>query len=185
MPAPGKIKLIKFPPPGQEKTSNARGMPGGMLKLRFDWYIKRNKNQLRDYMTTGPAHTEAARLTAPAPHVQIAQVFLLFCPRGDEYEQINPQAEQDRKGSDKSTCTSACCKNIRTAEISNCSDLWCDHNQASHAKWRSPNCPRYLFLFFLASQHRRREIMHFYKINSPHWDVCLFVISVVRRIQTR
>ena len=29
MPAPGKIKLIKFPPPGQEKTSNARGMPGG------------------------------------------------------------------------------------------------------------------------------------------------------------
>ena len=44
---------IKFPtpfewwtnslPPGHEKTSNARGMPGGkggMLKLRFDWYIK-------------------------------------------------------------------------------------------------------------------------------------------------
>ena len=43
---------IKFPtpyewwsnslPPGQEKASNARGMPGGggeMLKLRFDWYI--------------------------------------------------------------------------------------------------------------------------------------------------
>ena len=29
MPAPGKIKLSKFPPPGQEKTSNARGMPGG------------------------------------------------------------------------------------------------------------------------------------------------------------
>ena len=29
MPAPGKIKLIKFPPPGQEKTSNARGMSGG------------------------------------------------------------------------------------------------------------------------------------------------------------
>ena len=27
--APGKIKIIKFPPPGQEKTSNARGMPGG------------------------------------------------------------------------------------------------------------------------------------------------------------
>ena len=46
MPAPRKIKLIKFPPPGQEKTSNARGMPGvcpggggRMLKLRFDWYI--------------------------------------------------------------------------------------------------------------------------------------------------
>ena len=29
MPAPGKIKLIKFRPPGQEKTSNAWGMPGG------------------------------------------------------------------------------------------------------------------------------------------------------------
>ena len=28
MPAPGKIKLIKFPTPVQEKTSNARGMPG-------------------------------------------------------------------------------------------------------------------------------------------------------------
>ena len=29
-----------FLPPGQEKTSNARGMPGGrMLKLRFEWYI--------------------------------------------------------------------------------------------------------------------------------------------------
>ena len=43
MPVPGKIKLSKSPPPGQEKTSNARGMPGGggMLKLRFDWYIKR------------------------------------------------------------------------------------------------------------------------------------------------
>ena len=41
MPAPGKIKLIKFPPPEQEKTSNARGMPGGgvVFKLRFDWYI--------------------------------------------------------------------------------------------------------------------------------------------------
>ena len=45
---------IKFPtlyekwpnslPPGQEKASNANGMPGGgggggMLKRRFDWYI--------------------------------------------------------------------------------------------------------------------------------------------------
>ena len=45
MPAPGKIKLIKFPPPGQEKTSNAWGMPGGgMLKLRFDWYISARKS---------------------------------------------------------------------------------------------------------------------------------------------
>ena len=49
-----KLKLaIKFPtpyewwsnalPPREEKESNAQGMPGkgggGMLKLRFDWYI--------------------------------------------------------------------------------------------------------------------------------------------------
>ena len=39
--------MIKFPSPGQEKESNARGMPRGreggggegMLKLQFDWYI--------------------------------------------------------------------------------------------------------------------------------------------------
>ena len=36
MPAPEKIKLIKFPPPGQEKTSNARGMPGGGGCWSFD-----------------------------------------------------------------------------------------------------------------------------------------------------
>ena len=50
MPAPGKIKLIKFPPPGQQKTSNARGMPGGggMLKLRFDWYINQLKFEKTD-----------------------------------------------------------------------------------------------------------------------------------------
>ena len=31
------------PPPGRLKRSNAWGMPGGggMLKLRFDWYITR------------------------------------------------------------------------------------------------------------------------------------------------
>ena len=28
------------PPPGKLKRSNARGMPGGMLKLRFDRYIR-------------------------------------------------------------------------------------------------------------------------------------------------
>ena len=38
MPAPGKIKLIKFPPPGQEKTSNARGMPGGDVEASI-WLI--------------------------------------------------------------------------------------------------------------------------------------------------
>ena len=34
----------QIPSPGQEKASNARGMPrgGGMLKLRFDWYISKS-----------------------------------------------------------------------------------------------------------------------------------------------
>ena len=39
MPAPGKIKLIKFPPAGQEKTSNARGMPGGRDVEASIWLI--------------------------------------------------------------------------------------------------------------------------------------------------
>ena len=38
MPASGKIKLIKFPPPGQEKTSNARGIPGGDVEASI-WLI--------------------------------------------------------------------------------------------------------------------------------------------------
>ena len=38
MPTPGKIKLIKFPPPGQEKASNARGMPGGDVEASI-WLI--------------------------------------------------------------------------------------------------------------------------------------------------
>ena len=38
MPAPGKIKLIIFPPPGLEKTSNARGMPGGDVEASI-WLI--------------------------------------------------------------------------------------------------------------------------------------------------
>ena len=38
MPAPGKIKLIKFPPPGREKTLNARGMPGGDVEASI-WLI--------------------------------------------------------------------------------------------------------------------------------------------------
>ena len=37
------MKIVFPGKQGQEKTSNARGMPGkgggGMLKLRFDWYI--------------------------------------------------------------------------------------------------------------------------------------------------
>ena len=36
MPAPGKTKLIKFPPSLVGKDVKC---PGGMLKLRFDWYI--------------------------------------------------------------------------------------------------------------------------------------------------
>ena len=40
----------------------------GLVWVRRDlsMFVKRNKNQLRDYMTTGPAHTKAARLTGPA-----------------------------------------------------------------------------------------------------------------------
>ena len=34
-------------PPGQEKASNARGMPGGMFKLQFDWYITMQETQGR------------------------------------------------------------------------------------------------------------------------------------------
>ena len=37
------------------------------LSLRdLGMFVKHNKNQLRDYMTTGPAHTEAARQTGTA-----------------------------------------------------------------------------------------------------------------------
>ena len=36
----GKLSSSNSLPPVQEKTSNARGMPGvGMFKLQFDWYI--------------------------------------------------------------------------------------------------------------------------------------------------
>ena len=38
-PPPRRLSSSNSLPPGQEKTSNARGMPGGMFKLRFDWYI--------------------------------------------------------------------------------------------------------------------------------------------------
>ena len=47
MPAPGKIKLIKFPPPGQEKTSNARGMPGrGDVEASIWLILNANKHTL-------------------------------------------------------------------------------------------------------------------------------------------
>ena len=42
-PPRGRLRWTTLPP-GQEKASNAWGMPGGggggMLKLRFDWYIR-------------------------------------------------------------------------------------------------------------------------------------------------
>ena len=48
MPAPGKIKLIKFPPPGQEKTSNAPGMPGGDVEASI-WLIhNQSENSIHD-----------------------------------------------------------------------------------------------------------------------------------------
>ena len=44
MPAPGKTKLIKFPPSRAGKDVKYPGYArGGMLKLRFDWYINLSK----------------------------------------------------------------------------------------------------------------------------------------------
>ena len=45
MPAPGKTKLIKFPPSRAGKDVKCPGYArgGGMLKLRFDWYIRNKK----------------------------------------------------------------------------------------------------------------------------------------------
>ena len=41
MPAPGKTKLIKFPPSWAGKDVKCPGYArGGMLKLQFDWYIR-------------------------------------------------------------------------------------------------------------------------------------------------
>ena len=59
MPAPGKIKLIKFPPPGQEKTSNARGMPGGGDVEASIWLIH-NSDQF-----FSPAGTSAVSIGRP------------------------------------------------------------------------------------------------------------------------
>ena len=53
MPAPGKIKLIKFPPPGQEKTSNARGMPGGGDVEASIWLIH---NHMYPYILFAAIH---------------------------------------------------------------------------------------------------------------------------------
>ena len=51
-------QVIQFPtpyewwtnsrPPGQEKASNARRMPGGMLKVRFDWYLNLLKKKAQN-----------------------------------------------------------------------------------------------------------------------------------------
>ena len=52
MPAPGKIKLIKFPPPGQEKTSNARGMPGGGDVEASIWLIHKHNISMHEQVRT-------------------------------------------------------------------------------------------------------------------------------------
>ena len=49
-PSRGGLSSSNSLPPRQQKTSNARGMPGGMFKLQFDWYItskliEHNKNK--------------------------------------------------------------------------------------------------------------------------------------------
>ena len=49
MPAPGKTKLIKFPPSRAGKDVECPGYARGrMLKLRFDWYITSGSNVTRD-----------------------------------------------------------------------------------------------------------------------------------------
>ena len=59
--------MIKFPPSGQEKESNAWGMPGGgggMFKLQFDWYItSKVLNSERLKKIKGNRQTLASRLT--------------------------------------------------------------------------------------------------------------------------
>ena len=60
MPAPGKTKLIKFPPSWAGKDVKCPGCAGGgMFKLRFDGYIRRfqHKNRSKcvtDVLTTYP-----------------------------------------------------------------------------------------------------------------------------------
>ena len=47
-----KSRLAISLPPGEEKASNALGMPGGrMLKLRFDWCVTTTFNFHRYYLT--------------------------------------------------------------------------------------------------------------------------------------
>ena len=72
MPAPGKIKLIKFTPPGQEKTSNARGMPGGRnveasIWLKHKFYLFDIRGNRRDAsgkpaLKTPKCKSDASRL---------------------------------------------------------------------------------------------------------------------------
>ena len=39
-PTPGKALSVKFPTLWAQKETNSRGLPGGMLKFRFDWRIR-------------------------------------------------------------------------------------------------------------------------------------------------
>ena len=50
-PTPYEWRSNSFPP-GQEKASNSRGMPGGMLKRRFHWYIILRNIHLLIYETS-------------------------------------------------------------------------------------------------------------------------------------
>ena len=58
---------IISPPPRQHDSKGLITWAGLVWVCRdLGLFVKSNKNQLRDYMTTVPAHTEAARLTRPA-----------------------------------------------------------------------------------------------------------------------
>ena len=64
---------LEAPLTGQKQTKDLITWAGLARLAGLVWvcrdlgmFVKLNKNQLRDYMTTGPAHTETARLTGPA-----------------------------------------------------------------------------------------------------------------------
>ena len=60
MPAPGKTKLTKFPPSRAGKDVKCPGFAGGggMLKLRFDWYISSMKSHSRMLVASKAAFLE-------------------------------------------------------------------------------------------------------------------------------
>ena len=65
----------------------------GLSLPDLSMFVKSNKNQLRDYMTTGPAHTEAARLTGPLSPAHVIRPLLL----GRSWIQVQAQSTRENK----------------------------------------------------------------------------------------